>query len=517
MKNSNWKKVSIILLASIWSVEPCAQITPGQLRQYISDSKYSIGIKQFYNQLNYQPAWIRTDGNANSHILLEALKHSAGLGLREKDYEINDIEAFCNGTVSIQNLNDSLEAELRITNAAIHFYNDIAYGNIKPALGYNGLNYEPNCRDIPVLLAEHILKGQLPILPKHLAPSLAEIPAIENKIRWFQRIMADTNFMEVTLISGKVSGTNKPLITKLYQFGVLDSQNKDYPDSTLKQRVREVQQQFNLVADGLIRGTIMQELNIPVAVRLQQLNLSVNYYRWLYCLTSNQSVIVVNIPSASLKVYRGAEIILEMRMIVGKRSTPTPTLLSRVDEVILYPYWHVPYSIATRELLPAIKRNPGFVDAGNYQVLNREGKIIEPYAVDWHAYSTKYFPFILRQSTGCDNALGLLKLNFYSPFGVYLHDTPSKNLFMLKRRYFSHGCMRMEKPMELGHLVLQNNQIAIDTLEQKGCLRNQSPILVPADEHMPVIVWYNPVAIDSTGRVMFCEDIYRKFGWTRRK
>ena len=77
--------------------------------------------------------------------------------------------------------------------------------------------------------------------------------------------------------------------------------------------------------------------------------------------------------------------------------------------------------------------------------------------------------------------------------------------------------MRMEKPMELGHLVLKNNHIAIDTLEQKGCLRNQSPIVVHADEHMPVIVWYNPAGIDDTGRIQFYEDVYEKFDWMKRK
>jgi len=228
-------------------------------------------------------------------------------------------------------------------------------------------------------------------------------------------------------------------------------------------------------------------------------------------------VIVVNIPGAYLKVYRNKDVILEMRIIVGTRSTPTPTLASKVDEVILYPYWHVPYKIATKELLPAIKRNTGYINAGNYQVLNMAGKIVDPYSVNWHALSTSYFPYIIRQSTGCDNSLGLLKLNFYSPFTVYLHDTPNKNLFMLNRRYFSHGCMRMEKPADLGHLVLKNNTIAIDTLEQKGCLLNKAPITVHVDEHMPVIVWYNPAGIDSAGRVLFYEDVYGKFDWMRNK
>jgi murein L,D-transpeptidase YcbB/YkuD len=271
------------------------------------------------------------------------------------------------------------------------------------------------------------------------------------------------------------------------------------------------------LADGVLRTTSLRELNIPLSVRMKQLSLSVNYYRWLYCLVQNQSVIVVNIPAAYLKVYRDKSAFLEMRIIVGKPSTPTPTLASSVREVILYPYWHVPFSIKTKELLPAIQRNPGYIHAGNYQVLNSSGKILDPYSINWHALSANYFPYIIRQSTGCDNSLGLLKLNFYSPFGVYLHDTPKKNLFGLNKRYFSHGCMRMEKPMDLGHLVLKNNSIAIDTLEEKGCLRNQSPVTVKADENIPVLVWYNPAGIDSTGRVLFFEDVYKKFDWMKRK
>jgi L,D-transpeptidase YcbB len=350
-----------------------------------------------------------------------------------------------------------------------------------------------------------------------LDPALPEVIVMGNKIRWFNTVITDSNFREVIIKSTQVDRNNKPLISKLFQLGILDSIHMNLPDSTLKQSIKEAQLQFDLPGDGVLHSTIMQELNVPLSVRLQQLNLSINYYRWLYCLVQNQAVIVVNIPAAYMKVYRSNEVILEMRMIVGKKTTHTPTLASKIDEVTLYPYWHVPYSIATKELLPAIKRNPGFIDAGNYQVLNQAGKIVDPYSVNWNAFSTNYFPYIIRQSTGCDNSLGLIKLNFYSPFGVYLHDTPAKGLFILNKRFFSHGCMRMEKPMELGHLVLKNNGIAIDTLTAKGCLLNQSPITVPADEHMPVIVWYNPAGIDSAGRVIFYNDVYGKFNWMKKK
>ncbi len=519
MKNSNRKNRLVTLIACVYSFTAFTQIAPARLQQYILEDKQisNTEVKEFYSRINYKTAWIQKENVANRTIFFNILKLSPGMGLRESDYQFNYIESFRNTTIRLQSKDDSLEAEVRITDAAIHFYNDITYGNTKPTLGYNGLNYIPGCRNIPALLAEYVSKKLLKLLITYLSPALPEITVMENKISWFHTVISDSNFSEAIITSNKLTGTNKPLISKLYQLGILNSVNNNLPDSILKQKVKEAQRQFSLLADGVLRSTIIHELNVSLSVRLQQLNLSVNYYRWLYCLIQNQSVIVVNISAAYLKLYRNSKIMLEMRMIVGKKSTPTPTLASTVNEVILYPYWHVPYSIATKELLPAIKRNPAYIDAGNYQVLNKTGKIVDPYSVNWHALSIKYFPYIIRQSTGCDNALGLLKLNFYNPFGIYLHDTPTKNLFMLNKRFLSHGCMRMEKPMELGHLVLKNNAIAIDTLEQKGCLRNQAPIIVHADEHMPVIVWYNPVGIDSTGRVLFYEDVYGKFNSMKTK
>jgi murein L,D-transpeptidase YcbB/YkuD len=496
-----------------------SQVTPERLLQFITNEKQTSNeeVKNFYASLNYQTAWIQKDNLSNRDILLNTLKLAASLGLNENDYPVEYIESLNHRTLLLQNMNDSLEAEVKITIAAIHFYKDVVYGNTTPAFGYNGLLYQPHCRNIQVLLAASVSINKLPLLLSELSSSFPEVVLLEQKIKWMTNVMADSSFREVSINSTKVSWDNKPLVTKLYQMGILVFYNVKISDTLMQLKLKEAQRQFSLLADGVLRTNCMQELNIPLSVRMKQLSLAVNYYRWLNCLYQNQSVIVVNIPAAYLKVYKDNNAIFEMRIIVGKQSTATPTLASTVKEVILYPYWIVPNSIKIKELLPAIKRNPGYINAGNYQVLNSSGKIMNPYSINWQALSENYFPYIIRQSTGCDNSLGLIKLNFYSPFGVYLHDTPKKNLFRMIRRYFSHGCMRMEKPMELGHLVLKNNAIAIDTLEQKGCLRNQSPITVKADDPMPVIVWYNPAGVDSTGRVLFYEDVYKKFDWMRKK
>ncbi|MBL7703746.1 MAG: L,D-transpeptidase family protein [Ferruginibacter sp.] len=507
-------KISLLLL----TLNHCcskifSQITPEKLQQHIAAGKdiNKAELNAFYAGVNYQPVWFKPGGPVNRNILLNTIRQSYGLGFNEKDYQFVHFEKLRIKNFILESNEDSVLAEIYFTDAALHLYHDIAYGNKAPALGYNGLNYKPGCTNIAELLAANISRNTLEAFAFSLAPLLPEVKAMEAKIKWYNRVISDTGYRETKITSAKVSVANIPLLTKLYQLGIIKSTTDIIADSTLKNNIKEAQHQFCLLADGVLRSTTLLQLNTPIKTRLEQLKISINYYRWLNCLTQTQSVIVVNIPAAYLKVYHNNNVLLEMRMVVGKPSTPTPTLASKIDEVVLYPYWHVPYSIATKELLPAIKRNPGYIDAGNYQVLNSAGKIVDPYTVNWRALSAGNFPYLIRQSTGCDNALGLLKLNFVSPFGVYLHDTNNKNAFMLSRRYLSHGCMRMQKPMDLGHLVLQHNKIAIDTLEQKGCLRNQSPVKVKANGQMPVIVWYNPAGIDSTGRILFYEDVYKKF------
>jgi murein L,D-transpeptidase YcbB/YkuD len=524
VKNRNLKTIWVSFFMGLCGFTASAQLTSGMLQQYLLENldnksgiNYKEEIQKFYVRSNYQPAWMLPKNTTNLACLLDNLSSAANWGLSEKDYQYNFISAFKSRSVRLQNQADSLNAEVLFSDAALHFYSNVAYGNAPPSLGYMGIKYKPDCYKIPSILEEYISKNKLDLLTSFLSTAMTEITILQHKINWMVNLIKSEDFKEIRIISKKINTENKPLYQKLYQLGILDSISENLSENILKQKIMEAQLMFNLPVNGELKQDIIRELNVPLKTRLKELNLSINYYRWLSCLVQNQSVIVVNIPAAYLKVYRNKDVILEMKMVVGKPSTPTFTLASIVNEVIIYPYWYVPLSIATKELLPAVKRNPSLLDNDNYQVLNKAGKIIDPHSVNWNALSRNYFPYTIRQGTGCDNSLGLLKLNFYNPFGAYLHDTPNKDLFKEQHRFYSHGCMRMEKPMELGHLVLKNNNIAIDTITEKGCLKNQSPITVPADVKMPVIVWYNPAGVDSTGRVLFFEDVYKKFNWGNKQ
>jgi len=516
-----YKKLFPLIFSAIFCPGLSAQISPSMMKEYLTENinqnstvkKYQEEILHFYNLRKYQTAWVTTRDSANLYALLSHLQLSAEWGLNENDYEFEFINEFKNNSNQLNSITDSLKADVHFTVAALHLFNDLAFGNTVPILGYTKFNYEPACTDIPEILLEFLQTHQLTFLRSGLHSITPEVQLLQDKIKWIISNTSKPDFKELQIVSLKSDYSNQPLFQKLLLFGIIDSANESIPMTKLKEKTERLQAMFNFPATGILQKELIRELNISVKVRLQQLSLALNYYRWLSCLTQNQSVIVVNIPAANLKVYKKGEVIMEMKMVVGKPATPTYPLMSVINEVIVYPYWYVPSSIATKELLPAIKRNTSYLENNNYQVLDKNGKIVDPYSINWRALSRSNFPYIIRQGTGCDNALGLLKLNFYNPFGAYLHDTPDKKLFSMQKRFFSHGCMRMEKPVELAHLILPNNKIAIDTITEKGCLKSQAPVIIPAEIKMPVVVWYNPIGVNSDGLVIFYEDIYKKFRW----
>ena len=160
---------------------------------------------------------IQKENKTNCIFLLSVLKQATYWGLQPKDYDIEFIASFLQDKLHLQDQADSIRGDIKITQSAIHFYSDIAFGNISPALGYNGINYVPGCANIAALLAESMLKNELPDLANRLNSPLPEIQPLTNKIQWYNRVMADNNFKETTIRSSKVNAANQPLIIKLWQ------------------------------------------------------------------------------------------------------------------------------------------------------------------------------------------------------------------------------------------------------------------------------------------------------------
>lgn len=233
--------------------------------------------------------------------------------------------------------------------------------------------------------------------------------------------------------------------------------------------------------------------------------LSMSYYRWIRHFNF-EKMIVVNLPAARLYYYEKGAMILNMKTVVGKPSTPTPRFAAWCDQAILYPYWYVPPSIIFNEYLPIIKNNPSWLDAKNMQVIDGSGKVLNHHRLNWSSFHPGYFPYSIRQSTGCDNALGVIKFNINTPYGVYLHDTNNKTAFLSGYRYFSHGCIRLEDPIHLGNRLLSDK---LDTAFLQSCFKEQKPIFKPLETAVPVFVVYMPAFPDSKGKMIYYKDVYR--------
>lgn len=460
-------------------------------------------IEKFYESNGFQFAWT----SKTQSQFLGICHTSATYGLSQDEYDGNLLKGQ-SASQSPDHLDDPIETDIRFTDAAIHFFSDLQVGK-SPYFGYAGLKYVPDASGILLSLKSHLQSQNLNSLVEEVQPTSKEYQATFLKLNWFQHIAGEAGFKEDKIISTKVDNSNIPLLKRLYQLGITDSIEYSISNKDLAQKLKIVQRQFDVLSDGVLRSTSLQAMNVPLIKRIEELKKTLNYLRWLDQAKKN-SVLILNIAATTFFVYENSEIILDSKVIVGKPSTPTPTLTSTITQVILYPYWMVPNQIATHELLPSIKKNVGFLEAGNFQVLNKQGKVINPYDVDWHSLSGSNFPYTIRQSTGCDNALGILKFEFYNPFTVYLHDTPTKVLFSFSKRYFSHGCMRIEKPIELAHVVLGANSKIIDAAAAKGCINQKAPKPISVERKLPVIILYTTAWYNKDGEVIFYDDVYHK-------
>lgn len=218
--------------------------------------------------------------------------------------------------------------------------------------------------------------------------------------------------------------------------------------------------------------------------------------------------IFVNIPAFMLYVISDGAVVMESRVIVGKPETSTPEFTSMVECMVTYPYWHVPRKIAVEEYLPIIQRDTSFLGRNNFDVLDRSGVVVAPDSLEWSTFSRNYFPVSLRQREGAENSMGILKFVFDNPYAVFLHDTNVRRLFGSDIRAFSHGCIRMEKAVELSHYLLTGDVNKRSSLIDRY-LSERLRHSIELQASVPIHIRYFTSAV-TEGGIVFYEDIYHK-------
>jgi L,D-transpeptidase YcbB len=234
---------------------------------------------------------------------------------------------------------------------------------------------------------------------------------------------------------------------------------------------------------------------------------SLNFYRYLNRFDFDK-FIVVNIPAAKLIVFdqKGGRA-MPMDVIVGKADKQTPRFNCYLTDITAYPYWNVPEGIGVKEILPKAQANPSFLDSQNMEVLDAKNQAVDPASLDWASFSAANFPYRFRQTSGCHNSLGLIKFVLNGPEAIYFHDTNARELFdVTKDRWRSHGCVRLEKPVEFANYVLGTPKF--DQGFYNRCLVDQKPQTFKLSKPFPVFVTYHTADVDASGKLVFYKDVY---------
>ncbi|MEX2232272.1 MAG: L,D-transpeptidase family protein, partial [Cyclobacteriaceae bacterium] len=247
--------------------------------------------------------------------------------------------------------------------------------------------------------------------------------------------------------------------------------------------------------------------SIPLHKTVQMIEINLERWRWEKKQWENR-YIFINIPSFMLQLVTKGGLVLESRVIVGKPENQTPELSSVIQCFVTYPYWQVPRKISVEEFLPYIQEDTSFLRRNNFDVLDRKGMLLDPDSLNWKSFRKDYFPVVLRQREGPENSLGIIKFVFDNPYAVFLHDTNAKRLFRNDFRAFSHGCIRMEKSIELAHyLVTEDIGRKSDML--KNYLRQELRHTVDVQNPIPIHTRY--FTIESRGdQLIIFDDIYNK-------
>ena len=239
------------------------------------------------------------------------------------------------------------------------------------------------------------------------------------------------------------------------------------------------------------------------SVRYKSIATAMNYSRY-FSVNRQPERIVVNIPETGVKYYQNDLVIDKMRAVVGKKLTPTPTIASFITNIVTFPHWNVPHSIAVKEILPQVQTKENYLEQHSYDVVDGRGHVIDESTINWKKYDEKNFPYYFRLSTGNRNSLGILKFDLQNPYSIFLHATSWQGAFALNYRFLSHGCVRLEKPFVLADRLLRGE---IDFNKLKKGKKNTPPKTIALPHKVAVFIVYNPVLVEGK-KIIILPDTY---------
>lgn len=464
-------------------------------------------IKSFYKSIHYKPMWIGGKNESRHNAFLDALKRAGDHGLPVARYNISDLEAALSEAKLGQNVGTT---EVMITQTYLQYAHDLSSGALEPKKIDIELSIERPRKNDEALLTS-IFQSEPGQFLSTLAPQSDEYQKLLAEKEKLEHVIADAGVTEPlparTLKKGSSGEAVVLLRNRLTTLGYSNLGTGEKFDEDLKAAVIKYQQENGLSADGVVGPGTLGHLNQGPREKLIKVLVNLERERWMNFKRGQRNVIV---NQASFMVYLvdDGRVSFETRAVVGKRSKDrTPEFYDEMTHMVVNPTWHVPKSIAGQEFLPMMKKDPSVLARRNMVMISRSGKRVNPADLDLTQFSSKNFPFSIKQRPSAGNALGRVKFMFPNKFNIYLHDTPMKSLFKRDVRAFSHGCVRLQKPFEFAHKLLE-----LQTSNPEGAfdrwLKTRKEQYVNLEHPVPVYLTYRTAYFGDASEVSFHPDIY---------
>jgi len=474
-----------------------------------------IEVPQFYTNRNYELAW--TD-NKNIKDLLESIESAYDEGLDPEDYHYQAIQNLLvkKKSSSLSN-QEKANLDLLMTDAIILYASHLLEGKLEQSKLRAKWDVEKNARpeNVDSLLTVTLYNKQVKPALQTMKPAHYMYALMKVHLKNLRSQAEEGGWPQVRSGETLKKDMDDPRILEIREFllatGDLKSMETDQEsvfDQELENAVKKFQTRHGLTADGAIGKGTIEQMQVPIEKRIEQIKLNLERLRWIFHYP-DEDFLLVNIAGFHVRRFTNRQEVFNSRVIVGKYHHESPVFKGEMQYIVMNPTWTLPYSIATNETLPKLKKDPGYLAAKHMEVMDRGGNILNPSTIDWSQYSRGNFPFTIRQKAGPWNALGEVKFIFPNKYSVYLHDTPSRGLFERQDRAFSHGCIRTED--KWGLLMSLMDDPEVWNMEKiNEILESGETTKIDLPKPINIYLVYLTAVADKENNLYFFKDVYKR-------
>jgi murein L,D-transpeptidase YcbB/YkuD len=506
-----------------------AQTLPASLKDQKERVRAWEEMRRFYEKRGFTPAWSDASGPLpRAQELIQAIAPLGIEGVATSRYEPEKLEALRKEVDAFESFEDPraqrrlADLDVELTNTFLTLATHLSAGRLQPEKLRVDWYTKPRNVDLDARLEQALAQeGNVTKTLRDLTPPHEDYARLRQALGKYHEIAKNGGWPAVPAgVELKKGATGEPvraLRLRLAATGDLPAESpkgqsaqpapSPVYDDAAAAAVSRFQQRHGLEVTGTVDKETLAELNVPVEDRIRQMQVNMERWRWMPA-TLGDRYIYVNVPEFQFRLIEGGKTAMEMRVVVGKDQSRTPAFSDKMTYMEINPTWNLPGTIVNNEILPKVASNPGYLASHDMEVVKGWGESEEVVDSSLAAEAGKPgSPYRIRQRAGQANPLGKVKFMFPNEFDIYLHDTPADHLFSRTERDFSHGCIRLEKPMELAQYLLKDDPKWTPQAIQ-AAFASDEHASIPLPKPLPVHILYWTAWVDKDGTVEFRKDVY---------